>query len=100
MKKIELTPEWILLNLTGAFYANNEQTLIVCYENYHWIKLAFDTIGIKYFENEYINEDSSDDDIEKYENHFVFDLNDIKNECPNLYKNLKELGDRNYDSTI
>lgn len=96
MKKIELTPEWLLDNFSHTLHCNGTDALIVSsIEESHWVKLAFDTLEIDYSDNEYFNEDN-----ETFNTHFEFNLEDIKEECPNLYTNLKELGDKNYDSTI
>jgi hypothetical protein len=98
MKKIEITPEWILENLSTNLDCKNGRVLISCNDNYHWIKLAFDTLEILYSEDEYIDEDTIDDDIEKFEIQFNFILEDIREECPNLYEHLKKLNENNKKS--
>jgi hypothetical protein len=35
MKKIEITPEWILDNLTTTHYCKDEMVLVVCNDEYH-----------------------------------------------------------------
>ena len=57
MKKlIELTPEWILIELSQSLYANGSG--VVSLDTYSasdasWIKLALSTLMIPYTENEY-----------------------------------------------
>ena len=51
MKKIELTPEWILDKLTVMHYADGAGRVIISADtdsDSHWIDLALDSLGIKY----------------------------------------------------
>lgn len=97
MKKIELTADWILERFSCGKYADGRGngTLIILEDeltNYFFIELAFEQMGIEYEANDY-----SDDNGENVETHFEFEIEDIKEDCPKLYKSLSEL---NYNNSI
>ena len=51
MKKIELTPEWILDKLTVTHYADGRGNVTISADTVsdsRWIDLALDTLGVKY----------------------------------------------------
>lgn len=90
-KLIELTPEWVLTELPISLYADGNGNISIDTDTLtdaKWIKLALDTILIPYEENEYGDGDMTFIDIE-------FRIDDLKQDCPNLYKELKEMDAKN-----
>jgi hypothetical protein len=90
-KLIELTPEWVLTELPISHCADGTGKMIIETQietDAKWITLALDTICIDY---EYFDEGRG----KIFFYHFEFRLEDIKENCPALYKNMKELDDKN-----
>ena len=94
-KMIELTPEWVLTLLSDVFFADgNGKATVRTTEMYNseWINLALDTLKIKWelFESE----------IEfDYYYDFEFQIEDIKEECPSLYRKLTDENIRRFQNT-
>jgi hypothetical protein len=91
VKHIELTPEWVLSELPQSHYANGSGVVSLDTDNAanaSWIKLALNTLLIPYEENEYGEGDSTFIDIE-------FNIKDIKENCPTLYKKMKKMDTKN-----
>jgi len=93
MKKLELTCEWILNKLpfthfsegngVGWIEANSGMESML-------VELALNTLDIEYSEDEYINEHT-----DEFYMQYKFKIEDIKNECPNLYKMMYEMNENN-----
>jgi hypothetical protein len=91
IKPIELTPEWVLSEIPQSLYADGNGNVSI--ETYtvtdaKWIKLALLTLLIPYEEKEYGEGDQTFIDIELC-------IDDIKENCPNLYKKLKDMDAKN-----
>lgn len=101
MKEIKLTPEWVLEKLSDSVYVDGDGKvtltidMMISFSNCYWITLALDTLEIKYEEDEYEIEGDNDSFMIDYS----FDLEDIKEECPNLYKDWSEMKRHNKDFT-
>jgi hypothetical protein len=91
VKPIELNPEWVLSELPQSLYADGNGNISVDTDTItdaKWIKLALNTLLIPYEENEYGDGDMTFIDIE-------FNLEDLRTECPTLYKKMKEMDAKN-----
>jgi ribosome biogenesis SPOUT family RNA methylase Rps3 len=91
VKHIELNPEWILTELPQSICADGNGVICVDTDNStdaSWIKLALKTLCIPFEENEYGDEDLIFIDIE-------FNIEDLKKDCPILYKNMKNMDAKN-----
>jgi hypothetical protein len=91
VKPLELTPEWVLSELTDSLYADGCGNISVgtsTHNDAKWIKLALNTLSIPYMENEFGEGDMTFIDIE-------FRVEDIKVECPNLYNRMREMDAKN-----
>jgi hypothetical protein len=91
VKPIELTPEWILSEIPDSLYADGCGNMSV--DTYtpndaKWIKLALDTLCINFQETEFGEGDKTFIDIE-------FRIDDLKINCPALYKRMKEMDAKN-----
>lgn len=99
MKKIELTAEWILDNLTiSKTCKDNLVTIEVDFENDRtammFVDLAFKTLGIT------PNQFDIENGIEGSDNNwftagYEFELDELKEDCPNLYKSLLKINENN-----
>ena len=91
VKPIELNPEWVLNELPISCYANGSGFVSLDTDNStdaSWIKLALNTLFITYTENEYGEDNKIFFDIE-------FRIEDLLQECPTLYKKMKEMDAKN-----
>lgn len=91
VKPIELNPEWVLSELPKSHYADGSGNVSIDTDSASdasWIKLALNTLLIPYEEKEY-----GDDDMTFID--FEFNINDIKDNCPNLYKKMKDMDAKN-----
>lgn len=91
VKFIELTPEWILSELSQSLYADGKGTACIDTDSASdasWIKLALNTLLIPFEEKEYGDNDMTFIDFE-------FNINDIKDNCPNLYEKMKDMDTKN-----
>ncbi len=90
VKFIEITPEWVLTEIPQSHYAC-DGNISVDTDNVtdvKWIKLALDTLSIPYEEKSYGDDNNMFFDFE-------FRIVDIKNNCPALYKSMKEMDAKN-----
>lgn len=96
MKKIELTPEWLLENFHHTACTSDDFKSIsyVTTDDYWWMKLGADALEIPYEEEENWLEDENGNyagcDIV-----FTFKIEDLKEVCPNMYKKASELAESN-----
>jgi hypothetical protein len=91
VKHMELNPEWILNELPQSHYANGGGVVSLDTDSAtdaKWITLALNTLSIPYEENEYGDGDMTFIDIE-------FNLEDLRTDCPTLYKKMKEMDTKN-----
>ena len=91
VKPIELNPEWVLSKLPMSLYANGNGVVSVDTDSAteaKWIKLALNTLLIPYEEKEYGEGTTIFIDIE-------FHIEDLRTDCPNLYKKMKEMDEKN-----
>lgn len=90
MKKIEITPEWILDKLTVTHYADGLGKITITADTVsdsRWIDLALDTINVKYESDilEYDPDPEDPDDDFYFEISWQFRIEEVKDDCPNLY---------------
>jgi len=96
MKKIELTPEWILDKLTVTHYADGTGKVLITTDTDSdscWIELALDSLGVKY-ETCTLCYDP-DHSKRFFESQWEFKIEDIKADCPILYNRWKMTDDIN-----
>ena len=87
MKKIEIFPEWILDKSTVTHHADGRGNITIradTVSDSRWIDLALDTLGIKY--EAFIAGYDPDAAKQYFAVQWEFKIEDIKTECPNLYK--------------
>jgi len=90
-KFIELTSEWILNEIPISHYADGDGNVSLDTDsitNAKLIELALKSSCIPYTQNEYCDAINIFFDFE-------FKLEDIRSECPNLYKKMRELDAKN-----
>ena len=88
---IELTPEWVLSKFSQVLYANGcGQVSLNIYDDsdIKWVELALNTLCIPFKINEFVDDDSTFIDFE-------FCIEDLKENCPALYKQLEEMDAKN-----
>jgi len=91
VKIIELNPEWVLSEIPVSLYAEGCGIISVetdTITDAKWIKLALETLLIPYDEKEYGDGNTIFIDIE-------FHIEDLRSDCPNLYKKMKEMDTKN-----
>jgi hypothetical protein len=91
VKIIELNPEWVLSEMPVSLYADGNGNVSLDTDTLtdaKWIKLALDTLCINFQETEYGEGDKTFIDIE-------FCIDDLKINCPALYKKMKEMDAKN-----
>jgi len=91
VKFIEITTEWVLTEIPQSHYADGNGNISIDTDDLSdvkWIKLALETLCIPYEEKAY-----GDDNILFFD--FEFRIEDIKDNCPALYKNMKEMDAKN-----
>ena len=91
VKPIELNPEWVLSELTDSLYADGWGNISVgssTPNDAKWIKLALNTLSIPYEEQEFGEGEMTFIDIE-------FRIEDLRENCPTLYKEMKALDVKN-----
>jgi hypothetical protein len=94
IKKIMITPEWVLEKLPYCHYADGKGNISVYYEtdnDANWIELALDSLNIKY------KAIIQDDDGEILYG-IVFRIEDIQEECPSFYSDMKKMDTNNFIS--
>jgi len=93
MKKIELDCEWILNNLSQGDTTSEDNNIQIWfsskrYTEFLFVKLALDTMSVNYDEVEFVKEiEKKHYTKEKYTLRLEFDIDAIKADCPNYYKN-------------
>jgi hypothetical protein len=91
LKNIELTPEWVLSKFPQVIYVDGSGNVsmdVYDVKEVKWIELALQTLCINFKENEYAEDDVTIIDIE-------FRLEDLQENCPALYKQLKSMDAKN-----
>jgi len=94
MKKIEITPEWVLEKLPHSTHVDDKGNVTICSDSVtdsHWIDLALDTLKIK-FESVTVGYDP-DPKKQYFEVQWEFKIDDIKDDCPTFYSNWKIFDD-------
>ena len=92
MKRIVLTPEWVLDKLSHTRYADGKGNISVYTGNAtdaNWIELALNSLNIGYEAYDYLNENSL------IVFGFDFRVEEIRNDCPTLYNSINELDNIN-----
>ena len=91
VKHLQLNPEWILTELPQSKYADGNGVISVDTDSLtdaKWIKLALETPYIPFEENEYGVGETMFIDME-------FNIDDLKQDCPILYKSMKDMDAKN-----
>ncbi len=86
MKTIEVSPEWVLDKLSVTQKADGYGNITICSESksdFQWIELALYTLGINY-ESCCVGCEI-DLDAQYYEVEWKFRIEDVKEDCPDLY---------------
>lgn len=92
MKKLELTCEWILDKLPFTHFSEGNGVGWIETDSgmeSMLVELALKTLGINYTDDEYINEHT-----DEFYMQYKFKIEDIKDECPNLYE-MMHMSDEN-----
>jgi hypothetical protein len=92
MKKLNLTPEWVLERLPDTSYTDGDGNISVYTDDAtdaNFIELALDSLHISY--EAYDNVDDKDDFVFGFD----FRIEDIEEECPSFYKNMKGIDNNN-----
>lgn len=90
MKKIEIRPEWILEQCPHTVQPNGKGNIMISTDNVSlslWIDLALDILDIEY-ESSTVGYDPNPKK-QYLEVQWEFRIEDIKEECPTLYKEWK-----------
>ena len=90
MKKIEITPEWILDKFIVHSQADGHGNITLiseCFSDSRWIDLALTTLGVTYVKDELEHDPDPEDPDDGFffEIHWEFKIEDIKDDCPILY---------------
>jgi hypothetical protein len=99
MKKIEISPEWILEKLAVTHHADGKGNVTISADSVSdscWIDLALKTIGVN--DRTFCIVYDPDPENQCYEVQWRLKLEAIKAECPNLYKKLKSIDEANAQS--
>ena len=91
VQPIDLTAEWILSKFPQALYADGcGHVSLDVYDDsdIKWVELALNTLCISFKVNEFVDGDSKFIDFE-------FCIEDLKENCPALYKELKSMDAKN-----
>ena len=84
MKKLKIKTEWILEAFPMTVYADGNGIVsitTICPSDASWIQLALDAMSIPY---EYY--EMTDDETDRIEMVWEFEIQAIKEDCPKLYK--------------
>jgi len=87
MKKNEITAEWILEKLPTTTYADGNGSITISTDSIsdsNWIDLALDSIGA-YYESDVIDEEGEPYEPCSFEIYWIFKIEELKEDCPNLY---------------
>ncbi len=97
MRKLKLTPEWVLKKLPHTHYADGDGNVSV-YTNdatdANFIELALDSLHIHYEAYDYL--DGNDDFVFGFD----FRLEDIRDECPLIFHTLKEIDRKEMNNNV
>ena len=91
-KTIKIRPEWVLEKMPHTSFADGEGNISIytaCATDACWIELALETLGIIYDNYDVL------DDYDDLSFGFDFRIEDIQDECPSLYKRMKEIDLKN-----
>lgn len=94
MKKIEISPEWVLDKLSITHQPDGKGNITICSDTVsdsHWIDLAFETLGVKY-ETRTVGYDP-DPKKQYFEVQWEFKIEAVKEDCPNLYNKWSTMND-------
>ena len=94
MKKIEITPEWILNKFPISEHAPGDGDIILTtgsVEASFWIDLALDTLGILYETDVMGFDPESEPQDDYFEIYWIFEIEDIKQDCPKLHAKWLEM---------
>lgn len=89
MKKIEITPEWILYDFVVERLVDDKGNIVLVAENIsdaRWIRLAIHVLGIQNESDLYKPKPGSQNDCEV---HWKIKIEDLEECCPGLYDNWK-----------
>ena len=93
MKIIEITSEWVLEKLPHTHHNDGAGKISVytaCATDAHLIELALKTLKINYESYDYLNDQSD------FVFGFDFRIEDLKSECPSLFKRMRKLDKKNH----
>lgn len=88
MKTIELTPEWVLENLQCGCYADGNG--IACVHTENVTNASFIELALKTLEIQFEQHDSFDSNDALCIS-FYFRIEDIRNDCPTFYEDMREM---------
>ncbi len=97
MKKIEISPEWILDKLAITDHVDGKGNVTIISDvvpDSHWIDLALDTLGVEH--KTCIVGYDPDPAKQYFEVHWEFKIEDIKAECPILFEKWKTMDNHAY----
>jgi len=84
MKKyLKITPEWVLENLAYEVWVEDDPRIVyvsATNEEFHWVKLALETIGVEWN----LMYDGNDSSISIWD----FPLEKLRYQCPKIFKTL------------
>lgn len=92
MKIIDLTPEWVLEKLPHTRYADGDGNVSVYTGNAtdaNFIELALNSLQVSFEAYDYLDENKG------FVFGFDFKLEDIQDECPTFYNDMKEINNNN-----
>jgi hypothetical protein len=86
--KLELTPEWVFEKMSDTTYADGEGNINLCTGciiKADFIELALETLNISHESYDFT------DECDELVFGFEFRIEDIQEECPSLYKRMREM---------
>lgn len=92
MKRIKITPDWVLTKLPHSHYVDCYGTVSIytaSSTDAHWIELAFKSMNLNFESYDYL------DDNHDFVFGFDFNIADLKSKCPSLYGRLIGLRKKN-----
>ena len=84
MKTLKIKAEWILSTFPMSVYADGNGTVTIstlCFSDARWIELTLDSMNILYESFE-----MTDNETDRIELAWEFEIQAIKEDCPKLYK--------------
>lgn len=94
MKKIEISPEWILEKSTVTHHVDGKGNITISSDSVsdaHWIDITLKTLGIK-FESSCVGCDTNPN-TQYLEIEWKFNIEEIRLDCPNLYTKWLTMND-------